>query len=150
MIYQLVYSSESTMPMQLDDLEEILEHARASNAAQGITGALIYAEGIFLQILEGDRVKVEALMARIRRDLRHQTVAVLREEEIPLPAFGGWKMAYVSATPEQVSKWAGLCASTETIEVLDDNGCQMHRTAQFAQDILSLLKPDETTPTKVD
>lgn len=150
MTYQIVYSSEASTPMQTDDLEEILGHARSRNAARGITGALVYAEGLFLQILEGDRAEVEDLMARIRRDVRHETVVVLREGEIPLPMFGHWKMAYVSATPQQVARWAGLGAGAGTPESPNPNGEDEQRTAQFARDIRALLLADDAEKTKFD
>jgi hypothetical protein len=130
--------------MQTDDLQELLDRARASNAAKGITGALIYAEGIFLQILEGDKVLLQELMAKIRRDLRHESVLVVRESEVATAIFGSWKMAYVSATPKQVAKWAGVTAANEATESLIEISEEENRTAQFAQDILSLLVADGT------
>ena len=130
--------------MQTDDLEELLDHARRSNAAKVITGALVYAEGIFLQILEGDKVRVQDLMARIRRDVRHESVIVLREGEVPSAIFGNWKMAYVSATPQQVAKWAGLSVATDTTESPSEAAEEQNRTVQFAQDILSLLVAEGT------
>lgn len=149
MTYQIIYSSEATTPMQSEDLEEILDHARSSNAIKGITGALVYGEGMFLQILEGDRVAVMDLMAKICRDVRHEAVTVLREGEIPAALFRGWKMAYVSATAQQVAKWAGLDGVTGSAERANDISDEAHRTARFAQDILSLLVRDRTTQTKV-
>jgi len=98
MTYQIVYSSEAAAPMQTGDLEKLLDHARRSNAANGITGALVYAEGSFLQILEGDTARVQELMAKIQRDVRHEAVLILREGEVPEAIFGSWKMAFVSAT----------------------------------------------------
>jgi len=136
--------------MQTDDLQELLDHARLGNAAKGITGALVYAEGLFLQILEGDKVRVQDLMAKIRRDLRHESVLVLREGEVPAAIFGRWKMAYVSATPQQVAKWAGVSAADSTTESLSETAEQQNRTAQFAQDILSLLVADDTTEGTVE
>lgn len=141
MTYQIIYSSESAMPMQRDDLEEILAQARSSNAEKGITGALVYAQGAFLQILEGERAKVQDLMAKISRDLRHETLIVLQEAEIPSAVFGAWKMAYVSATPEQVAAWIGISPTTESAEGLADIGQDPDRTAQLLQNILSLLEP---------
>lgn len=134
--------------MQLDDLEDILEHARIWNATVGITGALVYADGVFLQILEGDRVEVQELMVKILRDLRHETVTVLRECEIPCAVFGSWQMAYVSATPEQVAAWAGLSVAAATHEMLNSSGEDPHRAEQFAQSILALLKPNSATQSK--
>jgi len=136
--------------MQTGDLEELLDHARRSNAAKGITGALVYAEGIFLQILEGDKVRVQELMAKIQRDIRHEGVIILREGEVPKAIFGSWKMAFVSATPQQVAKWAGLSVANGTIESLSYSAEEQSRTAQFAQDILSLLVVDDTTEGKAD
>lgn len=136
--------------MQTGDLEELLDHARRSNAAKGITGALVYAEGIFLQILEGDMVRVKDLMAKIQRDVRHEDVVILREGEVPAAIFGSWKMAFVSATPQQVAKWAGLSMANGTTESLSDAAEEQRRTAQFAQDILSLLVADHTTKEKGD
>lgn len=150
MIYQIIYSSESSTPMQLDDLEDILEHARIWNATKGITGALVYADGVFLQILEGDRVEVQELMIKILGDLRHETVTVLRECEIPCAVFGGWQMAYVSATPAQVAAWAGLSIAAGSHEVLSSSGEDPYRAEQFAQSILALLKPDNTAQIKAD
>ena len=150
MIYQIIYSSESSTPMQVDDLEDILEHARICNATVGITGALVYADGVFLQILEGDRVSVQALMMKILADLRHETVIVLRECEIPCAVFGSWQMAYVSATPAQVAAWAGLTIAAGTDEALNSSGEDPYRAEQFAQSILALLKPDIATQIKAD
>jgi Sensors of blue-light using FAD len=147
--YQIIYSSEAATPMQTEDLQEILDHARRRNAASGITGALIYAEGIFLQILEGDKLLLQDLMAKIQQDVRHERVSVLRESEVPMAAFSSWKMAYVSASPQQVAKWVGASAANDTAESLSETAEEQNRTAQFAQDILSLLVADEMIEGKV-
>ncbi len=144
MTYQIIYSSESATPMQRDDLEDLLEQAQTNNAAKGITGALVYAEGVFLQILEGDRAELQDLMARISRDVRHETVTVLRKGDVPAAVFGNWTMAYVSATAEQVAKWTGVSTATQTPESLLEFGQDAHRTAQFVQRILSVLTPEKT------
>jgi hypothetical protein len=130
--------------MQTDDLQELLDHAKNSNGAKGITGALIYTEGTFLQILEGDKVLLQDLMAKIRRDVRHESVFVLRESEVPTANFRNWKMAYVSATPKQVAKWVGVSTLDDT-ESLSETAEEQNRAVQFAQDILSLLVADDTT-----
>jgi hypothetical protein len=142
MTYQIIYSSESATPMQMEDLEEILEGARSNNGSKGITGALVYVEGVFLQILEGDRGIVENLMAKIARDVRHETVTILRESEIPTAVFSDWKMAYVSATAEQVAKWAGLSGTAEIPEILTDLRQDPYKATQVAQSILALLDPE--------
>ncbi len=59
-------------------------------------------------------------------------------------------MAYVSATPEQVAKWAGLGGNTELSEVLGDMSEDPHRAAQIAQSILSLLATESMTRAQPD
>ncbi len=150
MTYQIVYSSKSGSPMQTDDLQELLEHSRRSNAANGITGALVYEEGIFMQILEGDKDLLNDLMEKIRQDVRHENVIVLQEREVPAAVFVGWKMAFVSATPKQVAQWAGISTANEASESPHETIEDQNRTAQFAQDILALLVADDTTKGKVE
>jgi hypothetical protein len=142
--YQIIYSSAAATPMQTDDLQELLDHARRSNAAKGITGALIYAEGIFLQILEGEKALLHDLMNKIYRDVRHEGVSILRESEVPSAMFGHWKMAFVSATPKQVAQWVGVTTPDNRTESVSETSDEQNRTAQFAQDILSLLVDDDT------
>ncbi len=139
MPYQMIYSSESATPMQMDELEEILEHARNSNAEKGITGALIYVDGVFLQILEGDMEAVQALMEKIAKDFRHETVTVLKQGAVDAAAFSDWDMAYVSATPQQVAEWAGLSGTTAIPEVLTDMRQDSRRASQVAESILAML-----------
>ena len=145
MTYQTIYSSESATPMQMEHLEEILEHARRSNAKRGITGALVYVDGVFLQILEGDAEVVQELMEQISRDVRHETVTVLKQGEIPAAIFRDWKMAYVSATSEQIAKWAGLSGTTAIPDILSDMRSDPFKATQVAQSILSVLADEPNT-----
>jgi Sensors of blue-light using FAD len=136
--------------MQMDDLEEILEHARRSNAKKGITGALVYVDGVFLQILEGDSGVVQELMAKIFRDVRHETVTVLKQGDIPAAIFRDWKMAYVSATAEQVAKWAGLSGTTAIPDILTDMRNDPFKASQVAQSILSVLSSEPDAGSKAE
>ncbi|RZL31850.1 MAG: BLUF domain-containing protein, partial [Rubrivivax sp.] len=89
MPYQMIYSSASTTPMQSEDLDDLLAQAQQKNAAAGITGALVYVDGCFLQVLEGPEEPVQRLMDRIRRDPRHETVTVLQAQHIEAADRGG-------------------------------------------------------------
>jgi Sensors of blue-light using FAD len=74
----ILYCSHATSQMSEGELALILEAAQVNNAQQGITGLLVYGGGMFLQWLEGPRDKVEALMAVIGRDPRHETIVRLQ------------------------------------------------------------------------
>ena len=89
-------------------------------------------------------------MDKIRRDLRHENVSVLRAGEVPTALFSSWKMAFVSATPKQVATWASVSAANDSTENLGETAEDQNRTAQFAQDILSLLMAGETKKGQVE
>ena len=118
MPYRLIYSSEETGKMSRPDLEQMLEESRVRNAKRDITGVLVFVDGVFLQVLEGERDDVEDLMASIRRDPRHRDIKVFHEEETASRAFPTWRMAYLSPRAEDVSAWAGLEGATSIESVL--------------------------------
>ena len=120
MPYQIMYSSQATEPMTVTDLEKILMDARAGNEARNVTGALVYVDGVFFQILEGDQAVVRNLMANIASDTRHQSVKVFYEAQVDVRAFESWSMAYLAPTAQEMSIWAGLPATSTVEEVLAD------------------------------
>jgi hypothetical protein len=118
MPYRLIYSSEATGEMARTDLEQMLEESRLRNAKRDITGVLVFSDGVFFQVLEGERDDVEDLMDRIRRDPRHHDLKVILEEETAGRVFPTWRMACLSPKPEEVSTWAGLEGATSIESVL--------------------------------
>lgn len=139
MTYQIIYSSESAIPMQSEDLEALLVHARRSNRANNITGALAYVDGYFLQILEGERESLKSLMDRICRDVRHEAVTILLADEVPAAAFGEWDMAYVSASPQQVAQWVGVGTATQLPGLFREMREDRRRAVHVKNCILSVL-----------
>lgn len=139
MPYQIIYSSQAKAAMGVAELEAILDDARAGNAARQVTGALIYVDGVFLQILEGEASTLRSLMRSIAADTRHAAVKVFHEGEVDARSFGDWHMAFVSATPAQLSAWAGL-AGTATVEsILADLDRDPQRTPRFVRGLLAAL-----------
>ena len=69
-----------------------MKTSRAHNAAAGITGVLVFSDGVFLQLLEGGRGAVSALYNRISRDPRHHDVVLLAYDEVDERRFAGWSM----------------------------------------------------------
>ncbi|MCK2026133.1 BLUF domain-containing protein [Microbacterium sp. SSW1-47] len=101
-LLSLVYCSTATRAFDDDELEALLASSRAANQAREITGLLLYREGEFVQILEGEEGVVEALMTRIAEDPRHHDVRVLLREPLHERRFADWTMGYqpmVAAEP---------------------------------------------------
>jgi hypothetical protein len=135
MPYQIIYSSQATNPMSTNSLEEILTDARVGNKKHNITGVLVYFDGVFVQILEGDKDAVCKLMVSIARDSRHHSVKIFYEAEVEKRAFESWNMAYLSPTAEEITNWAGL----EGAVTIDDLLAHLHRDPDRVPRILVSL-----------
>jgi len=116
---QLIYASH---PFGYDDLvlAGILAKARANNTRDGITGALICREDLFLQLLEGKRDVVTAAFGRILQDDRHIDVVNLWSGDIDKRLFPEWSMRHDPAkswmwTPEEIAAGAIDRASMDEI-----------------------------------
>lgn len=68
MLLSLVYMSAADEPFDQDRLDALLEHARARNAASGLSGLLVYKDGRFMQLLEGPEAAVLETYQRIIED----------------------------------------------------------------------------------
>jgi len=139
MPYQIMYSSQATQPMTVADLEEILVDARTGNEKRNVTGALVYVDGVFFQLLEGEEAAVRTLMASIASDTRHRSVKVFHEAQVPTRAFESWRMAYLSTTTEQMSKWAGLSGTATIATLLADIDRDPTRAPKILVNILNAL-----------
>jgi hypothetical protein len=118
-LLQLVYASR---PFGYDDLtlSGILNSARLHNRANGITGALICREDLFLQLLEGPHAAVLETFERIKRDDRHTEITTLISDDVETRLFPDWAMKHDPArswmwTAAQVS--AGAITKTTPAEV---------------------------------
>ena len=94
MIYQLIYSSAATQDFWPDDLFTLVETARRKNALRGVTGMLLFHEGQFLQLLEGEKREVESVFHLVERDPRHRAIRVLFAEEAAERQFPDWTMGF--------------------------------------------------------
>lgn len=97
-IHNLVYCSQASAALDKDAIASIIATARHHNPRLGITGLLVYGQGIFFQWLEGPHDNVSQLLARISADPRHTNVVVLsQEDEIRDRLFPEWDMEWVQA-----------------------------------------------------
>ena len=105
MLLSITYLSSATERPDAAALVDLLAHARARNAANDVTGMLLYAEGSFAQSLEGPEEAVRATFDRILVDPRHRGVYVALEEHVEDRSFPDWSMSFRdlnSAPPSDV------------------------------------------------
>ena len=58
-------------------VDAILAASQRNNAHAGVTGALMFTDGFFAQVLEGSMAAVEQVFERIQLDDRHSEVQLL-------------------------------------------------------------------------
>jgi hypothetical protein len=91
---QLIYVSSATRKLDEDDIRKILESAVRHNAANDVTGMLLYASGNFLQVLEGEEAAVDEAFSRISEDNRHQDIIEISREAVLSRDFAAWAMGF--------------------------------------------------------
>ncbi len=104
----LIYNSAAVVDFSKDDLIELLAKARDKNAANDVTGMLLYIDGSFFQILEGPEEAVDALAAHIAEDPRHDQMTVIIREPIAKRAFGEWTMGFADVDSTDLGEVDGL------------------------------------------
>lgn len=93
-MYELLYCSSASQDLTLDDITEILNTSRKLNSEREITGCLLYFDKQFIQIIEGEKKPVRQLYANIEKDIRHENVILLKENEKEERFFNHWSMAF--------------------------------------------------------
>ena len=80
-------------------LNSILSASNRNNKQAGLTGALIFDDMWFLQVLEGEREAVWRTFERIRDDERHDNAVVAELVETEARMFGAWSMGLATRKP---------------------------------------------------
>ncbi|MBL8696821.1 MAG: BLUF domain-containing protein [Alphaproteobacteria bacterium] len=94
MLLQLVYLSTAARLMSDSELATLLDVSRERNAAAGLTGMLLYADGQFMQALEGPAEPLISTYGRIRRDPRHRSLIEMLRQGVPDRSFADWSMGF--------------------------------------------------------
>ena len=99
---QIVYASKTKKKLEFKDVREMAGKFDASNKLRDITGLLIYGNGYFMQILEGEQFDINELYHKIAIDGRHEGITVLNYAQIALRQFNEWSMGclLIDSQPE--------------------------------------------------
>ena len=98
LLFNLVYCSRAGTHVDAAVVDDIIQSSHRNNPRWGITGMLVFGEGIFFQWLEGPRDSITRLMDVLRSDVRHEQIIMLSEvEESRERLFPQWDMELVEA-----------------------------------------------------
>jgi hypothetical protein len=101
-LIELTYVSEPAQEMSFLGLMRLLYHSHLRNKSMGITGALIFENNRFGQVIEGPRAQIEDLWEKIQKDTRHKNIRLLESRPIEDRSFSKWTMVFQGS--EEVAK----------------------------------------------
>lgn len=107
-VFQIVYVSSAVEPMEPAELTALLKRARARNTADNVTGMLLYHDGNFMQLLEGEEKTVRATHQRIKRDPRHTGMITLIQAPAAERLCTDWSMGMKYLSAEDLRATPGL------------------------------------------
>jgi hypothetical protein len=102
-LYRLIYFSHAAPPIvaRLEiAVADISATALYFNRTNAVTGALLYCNGWFMQVLEGSAERVEKTYTHIEQDERHYDLRVLDRGVIDYREFSDWRMACMTLVPD--------------------------------------------------
>ncbi len=104
----IAYVSAATGPVSDAEIGEILVTARSNNQRDGLTGALLYHGGRFIQIIEGPEELLLGRYARITADPRHRVMQTVRQQVIGERQFPTWTMGFRTLSDDSIKELEGF------------------------------------------
>lgn len=105
-MFQLLYTSQAIETFNLMDLTALVLKSQVYNSFHGLTGMLIYEDGVFTQVLEGNEVELEIIMEKIMRDPPHHKIRVIKREPIEYRNYSYWMMVFKTESLDQLVRIA--------------------------------------------
>ena len=103
-LIQTIYASKASEAFVEGELAELMQQSRSNNLRSELTGMLLYCEGNFFQVLEGDEEAVKSVYRSIEKDPRHDDMVKIIEEGIAERSFGDWSMGLMTATRKEIAE----------------------------------------------
>jgi len=91
-LHCLIYVSEANYAMTVEEVQVLIAQSQAFNKSMGVTGCLLYQDGLFMQMLEGAEATISGLFERIKTDPRHHSVQIVMQSKAHRRIFTGWSM----------------------------------------------------------
>ncbi|MFT4525689.1 MAG: hypothetical protein ACI85F_001844 [Bacteroidia bacterium] len=118
-LYQLLYTSKAREELDAEELCELLNETSNNNTSARITGMLILRDGVFLQMLEGEKESVLEIFSLIKEDSRHGEVVILSDESIEEREFDNYRMCFDSSFEKTFKQMPNYSTIKETRSILE-------------------------------
>lgn len=96
----LVFISTAKKLMSDAELLDLLQSVRVKNTENNITGMLLYGDGTFMQVLEGEKEDIRNTYNAIQADTRHRNIIVMITGLLNERVFSKWSMSFASVNAD--------------------------------------------------
>lgn len=137
---QMLYVSGASPQMSDTEIEDILTASRRNNLRDGVTGMLLWADGVFIQVLEGEPDTVRSLYRRIQADDRHRNLMLVLEQVAENRLFSQWSMGFKQLDAERSADRKLFQISRQTLAeriTSGDGGLFLETVLAFSRDFIA-------------
>ncbi|GAB2762273.1 BLUF domain-containing protein [Salinimicrobium soli] len=90
MQHVICYVSTASSELNTSKIEELLEKWQEWNSEKDIKGVLLYSDGHFFQVLEGEKARVLELFVKIKNDPRHNDIIQVVGKDVEKGSLNGY------------------------------------------------------------
>ncbi len=94
MLHRIIYLSSASKDLTNEEVHNLLLLSKINNKKNNIRGLLLFIDGNFIQVLEGDKDTINDLFQKIEKDTRHKNVTKVIEDTIESRQFENWDMGF--------------------------------------------------------
>ena len=123
MKHAICYVSNANKDLNPEQIRKLLDFCQEKNEQLKIKGVLLYSEGNFFQILEGEKDVVLPIYHTLEKDSRHYGLIQIMGQDIEEGAFDGYK-----------------------VDILDENSIQEFQIPEKYTDALQGMSPEVKKP----
>lgn len=87
MLYSLCYISNALKLLPQSQLRTLNNFCMERNNALNVTGVLVYVEGTFIEVLEGEKSDLDKIFSEIKIDERHDQITIMFHSPIEHRSF---------------------------------------------------------------
>ncbi len=88
--WAICYVSSENDRMEENHIEILFSQTQRNNTANDISGILLYSQGNFFQVIEGDAITIKELFKKIENDDRHRNLFRVFNREIKQDQYDGY------------------------------------------------------------
>lgn len=138
-LHTLAYVSQATKTMDEQALRDLLDQARTHNLRHCVTGVLIYCDGSFFQVVEGEQQALDRLYDNLLGDTRHRDLRRLYYRALAQRDFAEWSMAFREYRDLADVPVPGFSALLSTGELPVDGASEVGRMIQMFRKLFDVV-----------